>query len=311
MNDKFIPKLYQMLEDANLSKIMSWSEDGDAVMIWSEENLGRILPRYGFKTNNFSAIQRQLNYYGFKKTTQGKNPTVYMHEYFYRGSPYLNEIKKRTAIKAEAIKAEAIKEATRVEVASSTVATTRRTTRSSTAKSSSWPSSPSFTESIVLDPLPLEQPFEPEHVSLAPLSSVPSVSPSVSTSLSLSLPFSFPQEGLEIQRLSEENRMLKDEMIRLREQQEQTQMLMREMFAQLQQNKEETNALKNLVHNLTQPQMPQMIDPVITDPVITDPVITQILEEIFSQTQDLSAEELSTQVWDLDEIRFGEIAIQN
>ncbi len=261
-----------MLEDANLSKIMSWSEDADAVMIWSEENLGRILPRYGFKTNNFSAIQRQLNYYGFKKNTQGKNPTVYMHEYFYRGSPYLNEIKKRTAIKAEAIKAEATVASTR---------TTRSVTRSTT-KSSSWPSSPSLTESIVLDPLPLEQ-------SLTALTIDEPV-----------LPLVLPQESLELRRisdenvrLSQENQILKDEMIRLREQQEQTQMFMREIFAQLQQNKEETNALKNLVHTLSQP-------PQIIDPSAIDPAATQILEEIFSQqTQDLN-----TQDWNLDEIRF-------
>ncbi len=266
-----------MLEDANLSKIITWSEEGDAVMIWSEENLGRILPRYGFKTNNFSAIQRQLNYYGFRKTTQGKNPTVYMHEHFYRGSPYLNEIKKRTAIKAADVATKEVSENTRM--------SSRRVTRSSTAKSSSWPSSPSLNESIVLDPLPLEQSFEQS-----------------------SLPFALPQESLEIQRLSEENRMLKEEMMRLREQQEQTQLLMREMFAQLQQNKQETNDLKIFINSLAQPpQTPQMIE---------DPAATQILEEIFSQTQDLNnqdlnTQELNTQDWNLDEIRFDEIAIQN
>ena len=278
-----------MLEDANLSKIMSWSEDGDAVMIWSEENLGRILPRYGFKTNNFSAIQRQLNYYGFRKTTQGKNPTVYMHEYFYRGSPYLNEIKKRTAIKADSAKT-----TTRVETS-----TSRRMTRS-TAKSASWPSSPSLTESIVLDPLPLDQSFVQEPSSFeAPSFEAPLVAPAFVSS-SFSVPF--PQESLEIQRLSEENQMLKEEMIRLREQQEQTQMLMREMFAQLQQNKEETNTLKNLVNTLIQPIVQTQVEPEI------DPVATQILEEIFSQTnqdtQDLATQDLATQEWNLDEIRF-------
>jgi CheY-like chemotaxis protein len=76
---------------------MSWSPNGDSIIIWSEESLGKVLPNYGFKTDNFSAFQRQLNYYGFRKVTQGK-PTHYAHECFYRASQRLHEIKKRTQV---------------------------------------------------------------------------------------------------------------------------------------------------------------------------------------------------------------------
>jgi hypothetical protein len=319
MTDKFIPKLYQMLEDANLSQIITWSEEGDAVMIWSEENLGRILPRYGFKTNNFSAIQRQLNYYGFKKTTQGKNPTVYMHEHFYRGSTNLLEIRKRTAVK-ESSKA--------VQVP---VGPTRRVTRSAT-KSASWPSSPNsvpvsqMTE-IVFDSTAENIPLSP---ALLPLENI-SLPPVVDSSSSVSISEPLSQENFEIQRLSDENRMLKEEMRRFREQQEQTQMLMREMLAQIQQNREETNILKNLVNTLMMnsqvapvpfsvpysvpfsPSSSVPVSPVSSSSVqdipssialqgepISDQEATQLLEEIFSQ----STQELSTQEWNLEEIRF-------
>jgi hypothetical protein len=73
---------------------MSWSPNGNSLIIWSEEALGKVLPNYGFKTDNFAAFQRQLNYYGFRKVAQGK-PTHYAHECFYRGSQRLNDIKKR------------------------------------------------------------------------------------------------------------------------------------------------------------------------------------------------------------------------
>lgn len=295
-----------MLEDANLSQIITWSEEGDAVMIWSEENLGRILPRYGFKTNNFSAIQRQLNYYGFKKTTQGKNPTVYMHEYFYRGSPNLLEIRKRTAVK------ESSKSAAPVP--------TRRVTRSA-AKAASWPSSP--LQEVQQQSLMSEIVFDSETIPLSPVL-LPFESTEVSATAHISVPPTVPsfvpippanQENFEIQRLSNENRMLKEEMRRFREQQEQTQMIMREMLVQLQQNREETNVLKNLVNTLIMnsqaspvlsypepivPPAPETV-PVPTTPApISDQEATQLLEEIFSQ----STQDLATQDWNLEEIRF-------
>lgn len=244
MNDKFIPKLYQMLEDANISQIMSWSDNGDAVMIWSEENLGRILPRYGFKTNNFSAIQRQLNFYGFRKATQGKNPTVYKHDYFYRGSPYLHEIKKRTAVRSSTKAVDPVP--------------SRRVTRS-TAKSASWPSSPSLGSSVTQSSIAINQSiaFTEADITQEILDVLEPSNLSMNFSEIVAAPVAaplFPQENFETKRLSEENRMLKEEMMRLRAQQEATQVMMREILTQLQQNKQETDSLKNLVYNLIQSQ---------------------------------------------------------
>lgn len=280
MNDKFVPKLYQMLENTNLSSIISWSDHGDAVMIWSEENLGRVLPQYGFKTNNFSAIQRQLNFYGFRKIAQGKNPTVYKHDYFYRGSQMLHEIKKRTAVRSATKTVEPI--------------SSGRTTRSTT-KSFSVPSP------VTIVPSP---------------SSVIDLSESVFSEVDISQEIlevlePVAEESFEKKRLSDENRMLKEEMMRLRSQQEATQMMMREMMSQLQRNKEETDSLKHLVSSLIEEV--QQKNPIrsCSDDIFSSEPVGEI------QTSNVNTVEFQMnpnfemlqQQWKLEDIQFDQLIL--
>ncbi len=174
-----------MLEDKALSKIITWSSSQNSVMIMSEEALGKILPNYGFKTNNFAAFQRQLNYYGFRKASTSRNPTEYSHGSFYRGSKSLKDIKKRTSKKQSTVP-ESIVEVREEIPASSHVLPTQMVDLTSE------------------DPL------------------------------------------------VNENRLLKEEIIRLRAQNQSHQNTIKDISTQLEMNKKETEILKNIVDNLTQ-----------------------------------------------------------
>ena len=262
-----------MLEDTNLSSIISWSDHGDAVMIWSEENLGRVLPQYGFKTNNFSAIQRQLNFYGFRKATQGKNPTVYKHDYFYRGSQMLHEIKKRTAVRSATKTVEPI----------SSGRTTRSTTKSSPV--------PSPTSVVDLS----ESVFSEEDICQEILEVLEPIT----------------EKSFEKKRISDENRMLKEEMMRLRSQQEATQMMMREMMAQLQRNKEETDSLKHLVTSLIEEVQQKNSIPSCSDDILP----SEPIEE--NQTSSVNTVEIEMnpvfemlqQQWKLEDLQFDQLIL--
>lgn len=275
-----------MLEDTNLSSIISWSDHGDAVMIWSEENLGRILPQYGFKTNNFSAIQRQLNFYGFRKIVQGKNPTVYKHDYFYRGSQMLHEIKKRTAVRSATKTVEPISSGQ-----SSKGRTTRSTTKSSPVASAVPSPVPSPTSVVDLS----ESVFSEEDVCQEILEVLEPIT----------------EKSFEKKRLSDENRMLKEEMMRLRSQQEATQMMMREMMSQLQRNKEETESLKHLVTCLMEEVQQKNSIPSCSDDILPSEPVGEI------QTSNVNTVEFEMnpvfemlqQQWKLEDLQFDQLIL--
>jgi hypothetical protein len=272
-----------MLSDSALGQIMTWSDNGDAVMIWSEENLGRVLPNYGFKTNNFTAIQRQLNYYGFRKATQGKNPTVYTHEYFYRGSQYLHEIKKRTATRTSKVVTVVDK------------SKTQRLTRSSIKTNPD--TSLILQESVDLTDL-IAFPNDDVTEVVESLSNTPEVYSDIVPSFA-----QLPQDNFESKRISEENRMLREEMTQLRSQQEATQMMLREILVQLQRSKEETDSLKNLVYNLTQTQ--QQKEPSLVEILDIPQEVEGSIENL--TTVDLSQFEMLQREWKLEDIQFDEL----
>ena len=210
-----------MLQDKSLSKIISWSESGTTVMIWSEEALGKILPNYGFKTNNFAAIQRQLNYYGFRKASNSRNPTEYAHEYFYIGSKSLKDIKKRTSKKQVNV---------------------------------------------------------PEPVEVRKETPIPS-------SVRLTQLVDLTSEDS----LVNENRLLKEELIRLRTQNEAHQKTIKDISIQLEMNKKETESLKSIVNNLTlqlESQKNINLDPTLIQEQSFENVISfDIPEEILQSHQ--------------------------
>ena len=89
----FLQKLYTMLEDESAHAIMSWTPNGEAIVVHQPEAFAQqLLPLY-FKHNNFSSFVRQLNTYGFNKVDP--DAWVFGHPDFKRGAKgtlHLNDI---------------------------------------------------------------------------------------------------------------------------------------------------------------------------------------------------------------------------
>ena len=93
----FVRKLYRMVNDPELSKIIWWTSSGESFVIGNPGEFSKVvLPRY-FHHNNFSSFVRQLNNYGFSKVAhlqsglQGSEADVceFKNANFIRGNPEL------------------------------------------------------------------------------------------------------------------------------------------------------------------------------------------------------------------------------
>ncbi|KAK2382973.1 hypothetical protein P8452_38292 [Trifolium repens] len=87
----FLLKTYDLLEEGSEEKdgikIVSWNEEGNGFVVWSPAEFSElILPKY-FKHNNFSSFIRQLNTYGFKKTSS--KIWEFKHEKFQKGCRHM------------------------------------------------------------------------------------------------------------------------------------------------------------------------------------------------------------------------------
>ena len=92
--DRFLLKLYEILNKEEYNKIIHWSKNGSYIIITNIHALSKfILPTY-FNHQNYSSFVRQLNMYNFHKirTNPDKNEQYFIHETFNK-SKTLKEIK--------------------------------------------------------------------------------------------------------------------------------------------------------------------------------------------------------------------------
>jgi hypothetical protein len=92
--DKFLLKLYEILNNEEYNKIIHWSKNGSYIVITNIHILTKkILPIY-FNHQNYSSFVRQLNMYNFHKirTNPNKNEQYFIHESFNKAKT-LKEIK--------------------------------------------------------------------------------------------------------------------------------------------------------------------------------------------------------------------------
>ena len=89
----FLDKLYTILEEEP-SDIISWSPAGNSFIIYNPVMFSEgIMGKY-FKSSKFNSFVRQLNFYGFRKSTrdqgnddshQNNKTWEFKHPYFMRG----------------------------------------------------------------------------------------------------------------------------------------------------------------------------------------------------------------------------------
>ena len=86
----FILKLYELMNDSNVSRLICWSTEQNRpgfVVIEPVELASSVLPKF-FKHSNFSSFVRQLNIYGFHKVDHPMGQCFH-HPYFKKDHPEL------------------------------------------------------------------------------------------------------------------------------------------------------------------------------------------------------------------------------
>lgn len=85
----FSQKVHHILSQEEFSKWISWMTHGRAFRIHIPKLFEqKVSPKY-FGHSRYSSFLRQLNNYGFKHITQGKDRNCYYHEFMLRGLPHL------------------------------------------------------------------------------------------------------------------------------------------------------------------------------------------------------------------------------
>jgi len=83
----FINRLHNLLTDRTVQDKVTWSQNGDIVILHTASFAAEVIPRF-FKHNNLSSFVRQLNLYGFKKTAHRLDSCEFWHPTFRPGNEH-------------------------------------------------------------------------------------------------------------------------------------------------------------------------------------------------------------------------------
>lgn len=108
-------KAYEIVSDPENSKVVRWTEEGDAFIITNKNAFSdQVLPKY-FKHKNLSTFIRQLNIYGFKKTKYKNEEHCFAHKDFRRDDKLLlKRMKRKTNKKQNDVKSQSSVESTTI-----------------------------------------------------------------------------------------------------------------------------------------------------------------------------------------------------
>ncbi|XP_022938527.1 heat stress transcription factor B-3-like [Cucurbita moschata] len=90
----FLAKTYLLVEDPTTDDVISWNDDGTALVVWHPPEFARDLLPTLFKHSNFSSFVRQLNTYGFRKIATSRWE-FYNDKFQKGGKERLYEIRRR------------------------------------------------------------------------------------------------------------------------------------------------------------------------------------------------------------------------
>lgn len=97
----FPEKLMNMLDRESHSRrdVVSWSVHGRSFVVRRPRAFAtEVMPDH-FRQSKLTSFQRQLNLYGFRRITQGRDAGAYYHELFLRGRPHLSAMMQRQKVK--------------------------------------------------------------------------------------------------------------------------------------------------------------------------------------------------------------------
>jgi len=91
ISQPFPQRLHALLSTPSLydPSVIGWQEHGRCFMIRDPKRFAKTTMVTHFKHRQFTSFQRQLNLYGFKRITVGRDKGAYYNELFLRGRPYL------------------------------------------------------------------------------------------------------------------------------------------------------------------------------------------------------------------------------
>ena len=105
----FLCKLHDMLDDADNSEYICWSEDGRKILIKDKEGFCSTCLLQYYDNIKFKSFVRQLHVYGFSKTKKDPEHLEWKCELFRRGERHLASQIKRRALDCTKLKGDATK----------------------------------------------------------------------------------------------------------------------------------------------------------------------------------------------------------